>query len=295
MSSKGYASPTASHHSSANGALKDGIGNDVLVAFDSVEMLLRTSTIETMYLLRTIRKDVLKRSSSRVLARFPRDILQQRADVSGGLQRSSDPSLYSTLTSIADAVIDVYPLDVLPSWMPGWYSNEEAVPFISLKHNDSTHCLLRMEHRKQSGKVGLEVASFEINQDQLPMFRAVDASSPVAIALQDPPSQQHTPQKPKHDQKDSRKGSSGHDATRPVNAPQAQHQLDPTAGLSFNLNLTEKQRRDKASVELPYLEAQLADTGISSDNRHIGGEIHYQLDETDDWDDEDDLDDDLEI
>ncbi|KAJ2387920.1 hypothetical protein GGI23_006168 [Coemansia sp. RSA 2559] len=295
IASKEYASSAASQHSSASGAFKDAIKNDVLVAFDSVETLLRTSTIETMSLLRTIRKDVLKRSSSRVLVRFPRDILQQRADIGGGFQRSNNPPLYSTLASIADAVIDVYPLDALPSWMPGWYSKEDAAPFISLKHNDSTHCLLRVEHRKQSGKIGLEVASFEINQDRLPMFRAVDASSPVTIALQAPLSQQHPSHMPKHDQKDSRKGSSGLDASKLANAPQVQRQLDPTAGLPFNLHLTEKQRRDKATVELPYLEAQLADTSISSDNQHTGGEIHYQLDETDDWDDEDDLDDDLEI
>ncbi|KAJ1771224.1 hypothetical protein IW140_000455 [Coemansia sp. RSA 1813] len=303
MALKEHASAIVQHQSTDGGLDgnsssnhdKEVIGN-VLVAFDSIEMLLRTSTVETLFLLRTIRQDVSKRSSSRVLARFPRDVLQQRADTDSTIQRSSAPPLHNTLSSVADAVIDVYPLDALPSWMPGWYSNEEATPFVSLKHNDSRRGLLRMEHRKQSGKIGLEVASFEIDERLLPVFWVIEISSSAAIAPQDLPFQQHTSQKPKHDQQGSCKGGSGLDSAKPAKAPQAQHQPDPTDGLSFNLKLTAKQRKEKANVELPYLEAQLADSSISPDSRNPGGgEIHYQLDETDDWDDEDDLDDDLEI
>ncbi|KAJ2530102.1 hypothetical protein EV175_007323, partial [Coemansia sp. RSA 1933] len=151
---------------------------------------------------------------------------------------------------MADAIIDVHPLDALPSWMPGWYSNDEVAPFIALKHNDATRGLLRMEYRKQSGKIGHEVASFEIDEMLLPVFQAVEVSSPVVMALQNKPSsQQQSSQKPKQDSKDS-----GQNAAKAVNMHQ---QSDPAAGLSFNLKLTEKQRKDKANVELPYLEAQV--------------------------------------
>ncbi|CAO3568583.1 unnamed protein product [Mortierella alpina] len=58
---------------------------------------------------------------------------------------------------------------------------------------------------------------------------------------------------------------------------------DPAANLSFNLNLTEEQRKAKNDTVLPYLKTQ-----------ESSGAIYYEPDAADDFDD-DDPDDDLTI
>ncbi|KAI9261575.1 Elongator complex protein 5 [Phascolomyces articulosus] len=69
------------------------------------------------------------------------------------------------------------------------------------------------------------------------------------------------------------------------NGPQPQ-QPDPTANLSFNLSLTDNQRRAKDNVELPYMKIQ--------EQQQPSGVIYYEPDAGDDFDDED-PDDDLDI
>ncbi|KAJ1676170.1 hypothetical protein EV182_008723, partial [Spiromyces aspiralis] len=70
---------------------------------------------------------------------------------------------------------------------------------------------------------------------------------------------------------------------------------DPTANLSFNLRLTDEQRKAKESVELPYMKAQVASAQMQGEREYQeAGQIIYQPDADDDWD-EDDPDDDLEI
>ena len=63
---------------------------------------------------------------------------------------------------------------------------------------------------------------------------------------------------------------------------------DPTAGLSFNLTLSNKEKRDRSQVQLPYkyTETQKAE--------QLEGRVFYQPDDVDDWDDSD-PDDDLDI
>jgi elongator complex protein 5 len=51
---------------------------------------------------------------------------------------------------------------------------------------------------------------------------------------------------------------------------------------SFNLSMTEKQRRDKENVELPYLQAQEVGQGGAQ-----GGAIIYHFEKDDDYDEED--------
>ncbi|KAJ2889587.1 hypothetical protein GGI21_006515 [Coemansia aciculifera] len=168
--------------------------------------------------------------------------------------------------------------------MPGWYSNDQQLPFLSIRDCDSRRGVLRLEHKRQSGKVCFEVATFEIGDQLLPEFSSVNANSgTLASAMNNldlsSPLEAQTS-----------RGSTVEPAlaaARPLQQ-QSQASSDPAANLSFNLNLTDKQRRDKAEVALPYLEARVADTAGG------GGEIIYQLDEEDDWD-EDDPDDDLEI
>lgn len=66
---------------------------------------------------------------------------------------------------------------------------------------------------------------------------------------------------------------------------------DPTANLSFNLNLTAEQRKAKANVKLPYTMSQ------AEQERELAGQtsmIHYEADDGDDVDEED-PDDDLDL
>ncbi|KAJ2824893.1 Elongator complex protein [Coemansia sp. 'formosensis'] len=251
-------------------------GDDVLVVFDSLELLLRASVSDTLVLLRDVRRMLNLASKSRILARFPRDVFTRNTKTS----EVADSFCYiaSNLCELADATIDVYPLSSLDTWMPGWYSNDHELPFLSLRDCDSRRGVLRLEHKRQSGKVCFEVATFEVNDQLLPEF------SPVNTNTNSSDSTSSIGPVGGSEVKTARNTTESALAVRPLQpSPQA---TDPAANLSFNLNLTDKQRRDKAGVALPYLEARVADVS--------GGEIIYQLDDEDDWD-EDDPDDDLEI
>ncbi|KAJ1734147.1 hypothetical protein LPJ61_001222 [Coemansia biformis] len=231
-------------------------GSGVVVVFEDLQPLLDASRVATLALLRSIRCAVQAVPQSRVLART--------ADSAAGAALAAN-----ALRSIADAVIETYPLDALRTWMPGWYSDGRPASLVSVGDNDCRRCLVRLEHKKQSGKVGHELSMFEADEQLRPKFALVHTQTAApAPGLLD----------------SSASGGAGAAAGPSVNLP-------------FSLGLTEKQRQDKAGVELPYLQAQLAEAGISG--LHTaggggGGEIHYQLDAEDDWD-EDDPDDDLEL
>ncbi|KAK3104437.1 hypothetical protein FSP39_002012 [Pinctada imbricata] len=67
--------------------------------------------------------------------------------------------------------------------------------------------------------------------------------------------------------------------------------VDPTANLTFNLSLTDKEKEARSNVVLPYTKQQEID---SQGNSPGEGKIFYQPDEADDFDEED-PDDDLDI
>ena len=69
--------------------------------------------------------------------------------------------------------------------------------------------------------------------------------------------------------------------------------IDPTANLTFDLRLSEREKTERSKVVLPYVQvgAVATDSKISSAR---GGQVVYQLDEADDFD-ESDPDDDLDI
>ncbi|KAJ1725382.1 hypothetical protein LPJ53_000420 [Coemansia erecta] len=272
----------------------------VLVVIDSLDRLLRVSQAATLGLLRGIRRAVGNSIKTRLLTRFGRDFdgPDRSASKYGNVEgRNSVSYPANALSELADAMIDVYPLDTLKKWMPGWYSDGKAEPFISLGDNDFWRGLARLEHKRQSGKVGFEVSTFEIStKTGLPKFSPIDVSAAAQQALSE-----HVPEA-LASLPEPKPASATATATATVAAAAARSQetrdspamsADPTANLSFNLSLTDKQRRDKANVELPYLEAQvISDAGTGTGAG--GSEIHYQLDDEDDWDNED-PDDDLEI
>ncbi|KAG2176109.1 hypothetical protein INT43_005342 [Umbelopsis isabellina] len=91
------------------------------------------------------------------------------------------------------------------------------------------------------------------------------------------------------------------DEEEPEDELEAPVAADPTANLSFNLTLTDEQRRAKEKLVLPYMKAQNrgvveVDSGDRSGNVEppSTGSIYYEPDAADDFDDED-PDEDLDI
>lgn len=74
---------------------------------------------------------------------------------------------------------------------------------------------------------------------------------------------------------------------------QVDNQPDPAANLSFNLSLTDEQRKAKENLVLPYYKAQQLEVNVEEQKKQ-GGLIYYDPDAADDFDDED-PDDDLDI
>ncbi|KAK4516367.1 uncharacterized protein ATC70_011338 [Mucor velutinosus] len=68
---------------------------------------------------------------------------------------------------------------------------------------------------------------------------------------------------------------------------------DPTANLSFNLSLTDEQRKTKENLVLPFMKAQQLEVSVEEEKKN-SGLIYYDPDAADDFDDED-PDDDLDI
>lgn len=76
-------------------------------------------------------------------------------------------------------------------------------------------------------------------------------------------------------------------------AMQVDTKSDPTANLSFNLSLTDEQRKTKENLVLPFMKAQQLEVSVEEEKKS-SGLIYYDPDAADDFDDED-PDDDLDI
>eukprot|EP01135_Chromosphaera_perkinsii_P004501 Nk52_evm1s285 gene=Nk52_evmTU1s285 len=82
---------------------------------------------------------------------------------------------------------------------------------------------------------------------------------------------------------------------RGIMARAEEPEVDPTANLTFKLNLTEEEKEKKAQVVLPYTHTESTKNQYLNDSgRGGGGKIFYVPDEIDDFDEED-PDEDLDI
>lgn len=122
--------------------------------------------------------------------------------------------------------------------------------------------IVHIEWRKKSGKVTYETNGFFVKDGVL---QVVPASQLTGIT--------ETENQPEEMEVDN--------------------QPDPTANLSFNLSLTDEQRKAKENLVLPHYKAQQLEVGIEEQKKQ-GGLIYYDPDAADDFDDED-PDDDLDI
>ena len=65
---------------------------------------------------------------------------------------------------------------------------------------------------------------------------------------------------------------------------------DPTANLTFDLRLSEREKVERSKVVLPYVRRQVGaglPAGGKTSPAPRGGQVVYQLDEADDFDDSD--------
>ena len=138
---------------------------------------------------------------------------------------------------------------------------------LSTGANEWREFVVEMEHRRRSGRgvrewflvrsEGVDVATSSLESGS-----GVD-QGPIMF-LSDHPLMRSDEVEPGVEERDGRDDESGEMVT------------------SFNLQLTEKQRRDREGVNLPYFDAQRED-GIGD-----GGRILYEMSVEDDFDEEED-------
>ena len=128
---------------------------------------------------------------------------------------------------------------------------------VGLGSNDPRGVVLEMEHRRKSGR-GVEEWFFLPTADFIssPRTAAGDRSKVKVMLLDDHPL---------------------------YRVPQSEKEMleAEDEGTTFSLGLTEKQRRDREGVVLPYFDAQ-------KDGGGAGGRILYDMGVEDDFDEEED-------
>ena len=135
----------------------------------------------------------------------------------------------------------------------------------------TSNCLTKggiahIEWRKKSGKVQYESNGFIMLEENDALLHVVAANQLTLEKEQEP---------------------------EPVEAMDVDKKSDPTANLSFNLSLTDEQRKTKENLVLPFMKAQQLEVSVEEEKKN-GGLIYYDPDAADDFDDED-PDDDLDI
>lgn len=126
-----------------------------------------------------------------------------------------------------------------------------------LKANGRDGLVLEMEHRRKSGRGVREWYYLPLKSPHSTMTLQPGRSKEIVVLLEDHPLHR-TPEDT---------ASSGQDGSA-------------ESGTTFELGLTEKQRRDREGVVLPYFDAQKGDGE--------GGRILYDMGEEDDFDEEED-------
>lgn len=141
----------------------------------------------------------------------------------------------------------------------GLNENTEGL-VMSLEANDPRGLVLEMEYRRKSGRSVKEwfflPAAHLSSAKHLQRAKIPTSARETVILLEDHPLY----------------------ATQVV---EEQHYEGDDAQTSFNMGLTEKQRRDREGIVLPYFDAQ---TGAGGE----GGRILYDMGVEDDFDDEED-------
>lgn len=179
-------------------------------------------------------------------------------------------TMQDSLNRLASAIIKLEPLKerthfetqaALTGFVP-----QETFSYMTITSNALTKGgIAHIEWRKKSGKVLYESNGFMMNVST-GRLEVVPASQLTGTLDKE---QESEPEEMQVDKK-----------------------ADPTANLSFNLSLTDEQRKTKESLVLPFMKAQQLE--VSVDEEKKSGLIYYDPDAADDFDDED-PDEDLDI
>ncbi|KAI8380168.1 Elongator complex protein 5 [Blakeslea trispora] len=185
------------------------------------------------------------------------------------LVAKSGLALQSSLTRLASVIIQLEPLkerthfetqSALTGFIP-----QDTFSYLTVTSNCTTKGgIAHIEWRKKSGKVQYHSDGFVLNSKGY--LDVVPVSQLTGVVEQQP---------------------------EEIEAMEVDKKSDPTANLSFNLSLTEEQRKAKDSLVLPFMKAQQLEVSTEEEKKS-GGLIYYDPDAADDFDDED-PDEDLDI
>ncbi|KAG0305477.1 hypothetical protein BGZ98_004065 [Dissophora globulifera] len=215
-----------------------------------------TSVVYTS--LRSVRKaskaitDIMSSHSSRIIAVHHEDV----PDADGFTPDASKPFAANSLAHIATTLVTLKNSEAIRQDQEDVRRGVVAAKefcYLPVHGNAWESAVCEVEHKRKSGKVTRETNAYHL-RSPTGDFMVVNAWDVVGIM----------PDMEKLDMEESQTA-------------------DPAANLSFNLNLTEEQRRAKNDTVLPYLKTQ-----------ETTGAIFYEPDAADDFDD-DDPDDDLTI
>ncbi|KAG0317537.1 hypothetical protein BGZ99_006224 [Dissophora globulifera] len=224
--------------------------SDFTVYFDSLSQFLTASVPDTFNLIRSITR--LLTDSSRIIAVHHEDV----PDADGFTPDASKPFAANSLAHIATTLVTLKNSEAIRQDQEDVRRGVVAAKefcYLPVHGNVWESAVCEVEHKRKSGKVTRETNAYHL-RSPTGEFLVVNAWDVVGIM----------PDMEKLDMEESQTA-------------------DPAANLSFNLNLTEEQRRAKNDTVLPYLKTQ-----------ETTGAIFYEPDAADDFDD-DDPDDDLTI
>ncbi|KAI8373396.1 Elongator complex protein 5 [Choanephora cucurbitarum] len=178
-------------------------------------------------------------------------------------------TLQNSLTRLASVIIQLEPLkerthfetqSALTGFIP-----QDTFSYLTVTSNCTTKGgIAHIEWRKKSGKVQYHSDGFLLNSKGY--LDIVPVSQLTGVVEQQP---------------------------EDTEAMEIDKKSDPTANLSFNLSLTDEQRKAKDNLVLPFMKAQQLEVSVEEEKKS-GGLIYYDPDAADDFDDED-PDEDLDI
>ncbi|KAF9113705.1 Elongator complex protein [Mortierella sp. AM989] len=220
------------------------------IYFDSLSQFLLASVPDTFNLIRSITG--LLTDTSRIIAIHHEDV----PDADSFSPDASKPFVSNSLAHIATTLITIKNSEAIrqdqEDLRRGVVTAKEFC-YLTVHGNAWESAVCEIEHKRKSGKVTRETNAYHLETPtgELIVVNVWDVVGDM-------------PDLEKLDLEESQTA-------------------DPAANLSFNLNLTEEQRRAKNETVLPYLKTQ-----------ESTGAIYYEPDAADDFDD-DDPDDDLTI
>ncbi|KAI8079706.1 Elongator complex protein 5 [Gilbertella persicaria] len=230
---------------------------DFLIVVDSVIPLAKISQHRTYQFVKTL--ESLTTDTNRLVLGYHSDIK---------LASKSGLSLQDSLTRLASVIIKLEPLkerthfetqSALTGFVP-----QDTFSYLTVTSNCTAKGgIAHVEWRKKSGKVLYESSGFLLNSRG---YLDVVPISQLTGVIESQPDESETVER--------------------------DNKSDPTANLSFNLSLTDEQRKVKENLVLPFMKAQQLE--VSTEDEKKSSLIYYDPDAADDFDDED-PDEDLDI